>query len=439
VTVTVSNGGGTTPPPGSQNVVWTSTVNAAVSGNTISKSGGCDGCFDAGAISQQTIASGDGAVEFTVPAGVYLSAGLSNGNSGPAAEEIKFALRFYPGSPGYVEVRESGAYKADWPLVAGAVHKVAVEGGVVKYYQSGVLKYTSAVAPAYPLLVDAALGTLNSAVQNAVITTGSGGGGGTTDTTPPAASVSAPAGGATVSGTAVTVSATASDNVGVAGVQFKLDGANLGAEDTTAPYAISWNTTTATNGAHALTAVARDAAGNATTSAPVTVTVSNGTTPPPGSGPQNVVWTSAVNVAVNGNTITKNAGCSGCGDAGAISQQAVGIGDGYVEFTVAAGTNGTVGLSTGNAGTTGNEIKWGLRFYPGTPGYVEVRESGAYKWDFAAVTGAVYRIAVEAGVVSYYQNGVLKYASTVPPTYPMLLDSSLNTVGSAVQGAVITQ
>ena len=50
--------------------------------------------------------------------------------------------------------------------------------------------------------------------------------------------------GATVSGTAVTVSATASDNVGVAGVQFKLDGANLGAEDTTAPY----SSTTATNG-----------------------------------------------------------------------------------------------------------------------------------------------------------------------------------------------
>ena len=52
----------------------------------------------------------------------------------------------------------------------------------------------------------------------------------------------------------VTVSATASDNVGVAGVQFKLDGANLGAEDTTAPYSVTWNTTTATNGSHTLTA-----------------------------------------------------------------------------------------------------------------------------------------------------------------------------------------
>ena len=95
------------------------------------------------------------------------------------------------------------------------------------------------------------------------------------DTTPPTVSITAPASGATVSGTAVTVSATASDNVGVAGVQFKLDGANLGAEDTTAPYSVTWNSTTATNGAHTLTALARDAANNMTTSAGVSVTVNN--------------------------------------------------------------------------------------------------------------------------------------------------------------------
>ena len=95
-----------------------------------------------------------------------------------------------------------------------------------------------------------------------------------TDTTSPTVSVTAPANGSTVSGT-VTVSANASDNTGVSGVQFLLDGTNLGAEDTTSPYAVSWNTTTATNGSHTLTARARDAAGNTTTSSSVTVTVSN--------------------------------------------------------------------------------------------------------------------------------------------------------------------
>src|SRR6266545_355167 len=97
------------------------------------------------------------------------------------------------------------------------------------------------------------------------------------DTTPPTVSITSPASGAAVRGT-ITVSANASDNVGVAGVQFKLDGANLGAEDTASPYSVSWNTTTASEGSHTLTAVARDAAGNTTTSSAVTVTVDN--TPP---------------------------------------------------------------------------------------------------------------------------------------------------------------
>ena len=95
------------------------------------------------------------------------------------------------------------------------------------------------------------------------------------DKTPPSASITSPAPGATVSGNSVSVTANATDNVGVAGVQFKLDGNTLGGEVTTSPWQITWNTTLAANGTHTLTAVARDAAGNRTTSAPVTVTVNN--------------------------------------------------------------------------------------------------------------------------------------------------------------------
>src|SRR5439155_52471 len=91
-------------------------------------------------------------------------------------------------------------------------------------------------------------------------------------TTPPTVSITSPSPGSTVSGT-ITVTASASDNVGVAGVQFLLDGANLGAEDTSAPYSASWDTTTTGNGSHTLTARARDATGNTATSSAVTVTV----------------------------------------------------------------------------------------------------------------------------------------------------------------------
>lgn len=99
------------------------------------------------------------------------------------------------------------------------------------------------------------------------------------DTTPPTVSLTAPPDGSTQSGV-VSVTASASDNVGVVGVQFMVDGSNLGGEDTTAPYSVSWDTTTASNGTHVLTAVASDAAGNTTTSAAVTVTVSNQAAPP---------------------------------------------------------------------------------------------------------------------------------------------------------------
>jgi len=99
-----------------------------------------------------------------------------------------------------------------------------------------------------------------------------GGGGG--DTIPPTTSITAPLAGATVSGT-TSVTATASDNVGVTKVEFYLDGV-LKSTDTSSPYSWSWDTTTATNGSHSLTSKAYDAALNTGTSTAVSVTVSNG-------------------------------------------------------------------------------------------------------------------------------------------------------------------
>lgn len=66
---------------------------------------------------------------------------------------------------------------------------------------------------------------------------------------------------AAVTGT-VTVSATASDNVGVAGVEFQVDGMPLGSEDTSAPYEAAWDTSAFPAGQHVVRARARDAAGN---------------------------------------------------------------------------------------------------------------------------------------------------------------------------------
>jgi hypothetical protein len=93
------------------------------------------------------------------------------------------------------------------------------------------------------------------------------------DTTPPTVAMTSPAAGAAVFGL-VSVAADASDNGGVAGVKFFVDNVQLGTESTEAPHSIIWDTSGLQSGStHTLKAVARDAAGNTTTSATISVTV----------------------------------------------------------------------------------------------------------------------------------------------------------------------
>ena len=270
VSVTVSNttGGGTV---STQNAAWINLVNVTATGNSLKKTSGCDGCDDAGATSQQQIASGDGYAEFTATETTGLRvAGLTHAFTVTNSGAIDFGIRL---QSGIAEVRENGIYRTDTTFAAGDVFRVAVTAGVVRYSKNGAVFYTSTVVPTYPLFLAAALANLNATISNAVITAAA------PDTTPPSVSVTAPTAGATVTGT-LSVAATATDTVGVVGVQFRLDGGNLGVEVTAAPYAVAWNTATVVDGTHALTAVARDAAGNSTTSAAVTVTVNNDATPP---------------------------------------------------------------------------------------------------------------------------------------------------------------
>lgn len=109
------------------------------------------------------------------------------------------------------------------------------------------------------------------------------------DTTRPTTSITSPSNGATVTGTRV-ITANASDNVGVARVEFLVDGVSRGT-DTTSPFTFSWNTTQYSNSTHTIQSRAYDAADNVTTSATITVTVNNiaptpTPTPPPTPAPE---------------------------------------------------------------------------------------------------------------------------------------------------------
>lgn len=168
-------------PTGATAVSWTSLVNAVVVGSELRKQSGCDGCPDSGAVSAQQL-TGDGYVEFTATQTSTLRwLGLSQGNKGTSHNEIAFALRL---GPGYAEVRERGAYRADTPVSLGDVLRVEVSGGQVVYRKNGGAFYTSSSAPSYPLLVDTSLHSSGSSFASVIIASMSSSGGSTSPTSP---------------------------------------------------------------------------------------------------------------------------------------------------------------------------------------------------------------------------------------------------------------
>lgn len=100
------------------------------------------------------------------------------------------------------------------------------------------------------------------AVVVSVASCGGGGDGGGADTQAPTVAITAPANFASGIAGMLTFSADATDNVGVASVEFQVDGVAAGVPQTTAPYSVSVNTNDYASGQHVLRVRASDAAGN---------------------------------------------------------------------------------------------------------------------------------------------------------------------------------
>lgn len=107
-------------------------------------------------------------------------------------------------------------------------------------------------------------------------------GGALPDSIPPTVTFMSPSAGSVVSGNAVGIAVTATDNVGVVAVQFEIDGRPFGNELTAAPFAATWDSTLAADGSHTLSATARDAAGNRISSSMTLLTANS--TPSPSAG-----------------------------------------------------------------------------------------------------------------------------------------------------------
>jgi len=149
-----------------------SLVNMSASGNDVKKTGGCDGCADASAVSSQQVTSGNGSLSFNAAeTGTLRFIGLGSGNVGAGAGDIGFAVRLQNGT---AEVRENGTYRTEVSFGAGDTFRIAVEGGAVKYSKNGSVFYTSSSQATYALRAQAVFFGANATIRDVSIGGGSG-------------------------------------------------------------------------------------------------------------------------------------------------------------------------------------------------------------------------------------------------------------------------
>jgi hypothetical protein len=118
-----------------------SLMNVVENGATLTKNGGCSGCPDGTAVSNQQI-SGSGLLQFSTDDGSSLRfVGLGSGGIGTTPGDVDFAIRL---QAGVAEVRESGAYKSETAFAAGDTFTIAVNSGGVTYAKNGTVFYSSA-------------------------------------------------------------------------------------------------------------------------------------------------------------------------------------------------------------------------------------------------------------------------------------------------------
>ncbi len=138
------------------------------------------------------------------------------------------------------------------------------------------------------------------------------------DTAPPTASLTSPTANQTLTGSIV-LKANSTDDVGVAKVEFFVNGTTLLGTATSSPYQLTWNSASLLNGKYSFTAKATDTAGKSTTSAGISATIANPVAPPACSTSSQLLvnsgfesgassWTATTGVVTNSSAYASHAG-----------------------------------------------------------------------------------------------------------------------------------
>lgn len=404
---------------GEEQVRWKTSdlLNVVATGSNLNKTTSNNN-WNGGAASWNTVAN-NGYLQFTVAeTNKNRMIGLSNTNVNSDYTTIQYA--YYLVAGGSLRIYESGINRGAFSsFVTSDVLRIAVESNVVKYYKNGTLLYISTIAPTLPMLVDVSIYHTGGTVTNAVVGNLNNG-----------------------SFTATAINSGASPSY-----QWKLNGVNAGTNSSTYT-----NTTLAANdivtcvmtpdlGACSITTYTSNAVTNKTVATPAgidfyiqgTAAVSACNT-----ADEQVMWRTSElsNIQATGNNISKIQS-GGNWDGGAASWNTV-KDNGYLQFT-ATETNRArmAGLSTVNGSSDYTTIQYA--WYLTNSSGLQIYESGNYRGSFGTyVSGDVFKIAIEAGVVKYYHNGSLVYISSVVPTLPMLVDVSIYTNGGTITNAIVS-
>lgn len=454
-------------PSFSENVVWTSATGVSISGNSLTRTGSAG--WTAGAISTATFDAGPVYVEFTASETTTTRVlGLSKGDPNQSYTDIHFGIALIGAA---AHVWESSVQRFTFPsYTTGDVFRIEAEPGVVRYFQNGVLAYTSTVRPKYPLQVDTALHTTGATLNGVVV--------GTTVFSVPT-NVTVAGGTLTKTGTAgwnaravlrarpievgdgyVQFTATETDKDRACGLANGDDGATVSdieyaillASDGT--FSIYESGALVGNmGAYAATDVFRvEVASGAvlykhngstvytSTVAPIYPLVADTALYHVGATLTDVSFaalrfTNVVDVAVSGNSLTKT-GSAGW-TAGASSTTSITGGDAWIEFSaVETNTDRLAGFGNGDASQALADVDFGILLE--SNGTFNVLEAGTDRGDFGSYArGDRFRVEIANGTVKYRKNGAVVYTSGVSPTYPLVVDSSLDDVGATLRDVAV--
>jgi trehalose utilization protein len=480
---------GTSFGPLSGNVTWKNVVAAGASGAVLSRGPGWG--WSAGASSVEEIVAGDGYMAFsTAETNRSKMAGLSQGDGDQGYGDIDYAI--FLRDDGIVGIYEGGWDRGTFgSYEAGDVFRVEVSGGQVRYRKNGQVFYASATPPTYPLVLDTSLHHEGTTITNAFIESCTSGdtdcmllegwknvgfamsSGGSLTRTPgwgwsagassveqivtgngfvqfstDEANLAKMAGlsngdgdrgygdidyaiflrddgmvgiyeGGLDQGTFGSYQAGDVFRVEVSGgqVRYRKNGQVFYASVTPPTYPLVLDTSLYSLGATITDAFVESCTSGDTSCMP----------------PE--FWKNVGYAMSSGGSLTRTPGWGW--SAGASSVEQIVAGDGYAQFsTDEANLSKMAGLSHGDGDRGYGDIDYAI--FLRDDGMVGIYEGGLDQGTFGSYqAGDVFRVEVSVGQVRYRKNGQVFYTSATPPTYPLVLDSSLYYGGATITDAVI--